>query len=210
MTILCDIMERHGSDKSTCHKYTEIYYEMFKDKQYTDIRLFEMGLGTTDSKYPCYMPYVNAKPGASLYGWREFFKNSQIYGADIDKNTLFSDKNIKTFYCNQKDSISIKNMWDHADLQEPFDIIIDDGLHKANAQYTFLYNSIDKLKIGGYFITEDIKNHTNPSKNEYGKLEELIKVLSRQRSDFEFKFLNLNPEYRPKGDDIRLIVKRLE
>ena len=41
------------------------------------------------------------KPGASLRVWNEYFKNATIYGADIDKSTLFEEKKIKTFYVDQ-------------------------------------------------------------------------------------------------------------
>ena len=31
---------------------------------------------------------INGKPGASLRAWRDYFVNSVVYGADIDKNIL--------------------------------------------------------------------------------------------------------------------------
>lgn len=48
-------------------------------------------------------------------------------------------------------------MWNRPELQENFDIIIDDGLHQASANVCFFENSVFKLKKGGYFIIEDIK-----------------------------------------------------
>ena len=50
------------------------------------------------------------RPGASLYGWCEFFPNSHIFGADIDDDVLFNTKKIKTFYCDQTNPESIKKM----------------------------------------------------------------------------------------------------
>ena len=44
---------------------------------------------------------INGKPGASLYGWSDFFPNSKIFGADIDINILFRTERIKTYYCDQ-------------------------------------------------------------------------------------------------------------
>ena len=41
---------------------------------------------------------INGKPGASLRAWRDYFENALIYGADIDKNILFKENRINTFF----------------------------------------------------------------------------------------------------------------
>jgi hypothetical protein len=51
-------------------------------------------------------------------------------------------------------------MWNNRELWEPFDIIIDDGLHEFKANVCFFENSIFKLKRGGYYIIEDIIKNT--------------------------------------------------
>ena len=99
---------------------------------------------------------INGRPGASLYGWSEFFPNSEIFGADIDDKILFNTNKIKTFYCDQTNPDIIKQMWDNPDLQDNFDIIIEDGLHTFHANVCFFENSIHKLNPNGYFIIEDI------------------------------------------------------
>ena len=100
---------------------------------------------------------TNGSPGASLYGWQEFFTNSFIYGADIDKDILFNTDKIKTFYCDQTKPDIIKQMWnDNNDLSDNFDIIVEDGLHTFDANVCFFENSIHKLKPNGYYIIEDI------------------------------------------------------
>ena len=53
----------------------------------------------------------DGKPGASLRVWKDYFINSRVYGADIDKSILFEEDRIKKFYVNQLDSSSIKEMW---------------------------------------------------------------------------------------------------
>jgi hypothetical protein len=53
-------------------------------------------------------------------------------------------------------------MWNEPNLQEKFDIIIEDGLHEFNANVCFFENSIHKLKQNGYFIIEDIINNDKP------------------------------------------------
>ena len=100
---------------------------------------------------------IDGRPGASLYGWNEFFINSKIYGADIDSDILFNTDNIKTFYCDQTKPDIIKNMWNNNLLDGLFDIIIDDGLHTFYANECFFENSIHKLNKNGYYIIEDIR-----------------------------------------------------
>jgi hypothetical protein len=162
-TTLCEIMGRHGSDKGSAnigcswHNYTTFYYSIFKEMREKQLRVFELGLGTNNINIPSNMG-VNGRPGGSLYGWEEFFPNSCIFGADIDAGVLFNTCKIKTYYCDQTNPEIIKKMWDNSDLQENFDIIIDDGLHSFNANVSFFENSIHKLKPTGYFIIEDILN----------------------------------------------------
>ena len=158
---LCEIMGRHGSDKGSInieyswHNYTTFYYSIFKDLREKPLRVFELGLGTNNINIPSNMG-PDGIPGASLYGWSEFFINSHIFGADIDTDILFNTDKIKTFYCDQTNPEIIRKMWNEPDLQDNFDIIVDDGLHKFNANVCFFENSIHKLKPNGYFIIEDI------------------------------------------------------
>jgi len=163
VTPLCEIMCRNKSDKGhtdlkkAWHNYTTFYYSIFKNMQDKELRIFELGIGSNNPNFPCYMG-VDARPGASLYGWNEFFYNSKIYGADIDKDILFNTDSIKTFYCDQRDPNIIHNMWNEPELKENFDIIIDDGFHNIYANICFFENSIHKLKSKGYYIIEDIHN----------------------------------------------------
>jgi len=54
---------------------------------------------------------INYKPGSSLRVWKDYFKNAEIYGADLDKTILFNNEDkIHTFYVDQLDSGSIKKM----------------------------------------------------------------------------------------------------
>ena len=160
-TRLCEIMGRNESDKghenilASRHNYTTFYYSIFNELSEKPLRLFELGLGTNNVNLASNMgPY--GRPGASLYGWREFFPNAQIFGADIDRDILFNTDRIKTFYCDQTNPDIIKAMWEEPVLEENFDIIIDDGLHTFDANVCFFENSIHKLNPGGYFIIEDV------------------------------------------------------
>ena len=166
-TPLCEIMGRHRSDKGSSdnstswHNYTVTYYNLFKHLQHEKLRVFELGLGTTNTDIPSNMG-PNGRPGASLYGWREFFPNSEIFGADIDRRILFTDDRIHTFYCNQTIPDAISRLWANPILSDEFNIIIDDGLHEFSANVCFFENSIRKLTPGGFYIIEDILKENIP------------------------------------------------
>jgi SAM-dependent methyltransferase len=198
-TPLCEIMGRCGSDKGSIdienswHNYTTFYYSIFKDLREKELRIFELGLGTNNPNIPSNMG-PNGVPGASLYGWSEFFPNSHIFGADIDTNILFNTEKIKTFYCDQTNPEIIKKMWDEPELQDNFDIIVEDGLHTFNANVCFLENSIHKLKQNGFFIIEDILpweqylfvNKIKDWESQYkGYIFTLLKVPSKRNINFD-------------------------
>jgi len=203
-TPLCEIMGRNKSDKgsntieSSWHNYTTFYYSIFKDLGEKQLRVFELGLGTNNTKLKCNMG-INGRPGASLYGWSEFFPNSHIFGADIDTDILFNTDKIKTFYCDQRNPEIIKKMWNEPALQDNFDIIVEDGLHSFNANVCFFENSIHKLKQNGYFIIEDISN------NEEYLFKNKIKEWERQYKDCLFTLLKI-PSSRNVCDNTLLVV----
>jgi SAM-dependent methyltransferase len=206
-TTLCEIMGRHGSDKGSVdienshHNYTTFYYSIFKDLSEKQLRIFELGLGTNNINVPSNMG-INGRPGASLFGWSEFFQNSSVFGADIDTNILFNTKKIKTFYCDQTNANIIKKMWDEPELQDNFDIIIEDGLHMFHANVIFFENSIHKLKPNGYFIIEDILE-------EY-EVPFLLKIKEWEahHKDCVFTLLKI-PSSKNIWDNTLLVVKKI-
>jgi SAM-dependent methyltransferase len=153
-------MEKYGSDKGavkpTRHNYSILYNSLFKSRFQEPVRIFELGLGTNNVSMASNMG-ADGKPGASLYAWRELFPKAQIFGADIDRQILFESERIKTFYCDQTSETSIKELWGSNDLQDGFDIIIDDGLHTFEANQCFFENSSKKIRPGGYYIIEDMR-----------------------------------------------------
>mgnify|MGYP001082407484 FL=1 len=164
-TPLCKIMNDNRSDKGGVrHNYTMLYHHLFEGMSKDKLNVFELGLGTNMLDVPSNMGR-DGRPGASLYGWSDYFVNSNIYGADIDKRILFNDESrrIKSYFCDQTKPEEILKMWDNNDLKDiEFDIIVEDGLHSVSANITFFTNSIHKLKDGGIYITEDLVRDTVP------------------------------------------------
>jgi SAM-dependent methyltransferase len=205
-TPLCEIMGRNKSDKgsinigSSWHNYTTFYYSIFKDLCNKKLRIFELGLGTNNINLPSNMG-ANGRPGASLYGWSEFFPNSEIFGADIDTEILFNTDKIRTFYCDQTNNVIIKQLWNESDLQDNFDIIIDDGLHTFDANVCFFENSIHKLKPNGYYIIEDILN------NEEHLFISKIDEWEHQYNDCLFTLLTI-PSFNRHDNRLLVVFKK--
>ena len=203
-TVLCEIMGRYRSDKGDAniteswHNYTTFYYSAFKDRRDTHLRVFELGLGTNNTAIPSNMG-PDGLPGASLYGWKDFFPLAHIFGADIDKDILFQTDRIQTFYCDQTNPDTIKTMWEDPALQEPFDIIIEDGLHIFDANVCFFENSIHKLASNGYYIIEDVLKEEEPM------FLEKIKEWELQYTDCVFTILTI-PSTKNSRDNALVVV----
>jgi len=154
---LTDLMNLSGSDKggrNNHHNFASYYSEIFFHKK-NDIKNFlEIGLGTNDTSVLSNMG-SNGIPLASLRAWRDYFKNANIYGADIDKNILKNEDRIETFYVDQTDPITIKEMFKNIG-EKKFDIILEDGLHEYNANICFFENAIEYLEPNGTYIIEDV------------------------------------------------------
>jgi hypothetical protein len=211
-TLLCHLMVDYLSDKGTImnkpsfrqHNYSIAYNEFFKNDRQKAIRLFELGLGTNNLDVLSNMG-PQGRPGASLRGWRDYFPYGQIYGADIDKRILFEDSRIKTFYCDQTDPQTIAELWSNPELNENFDIIIEDGLHTFDANICFFENSIHKLNKGGLYIIEDIYGPNIPQYVE--KFEEYEKT--NRFPNLLIKIYSLPHQTNRDGNNI-IVIKKLQ
>lgn len=157
---LGDLFARYGSDKSTVHNYHLMYAALLKGKRNLPLDILEIGLGTNNTSLPSNMG-KNGKPGASLRAFRDWGPNSKIYGADIDKEILFSEERISTFFVDQTNPKTLKDLAAQFS-QKRFDLIIDDGLHNTWANLNTLNFALDLLKPGGIFVVEDILNEYLP------------------------------------------------
>lgn len=206
-TPLCEIMGRHKSDKgnqditNSLHNYTTFYHSIFKDMRDKPLRIFELGLGTNNPEFTHWMG-EDGRPGASLYGWSEFFPNAQVFGADIDDSILFQTDSIKTYYCDQTNPDAISKMWNSPELHEPFDIIVDDGLHEYEANIHFFEHSIHKLAPNGYYIIEDVNRDQLPLFQQ--KVEEYKEYYPTLR----FTFVDIPSTANRENDNVLLVVYR--
>lgn len=206
-TKMCGVMGKHRSDKSQwlgfgLHNYTTVYSALFGGLRDRPLRIFELGLGTNNPDLVSTMGVHYWRPGASLRGWRELFPHALVFGADIDRDVLFEEDRIKTFYCDQTDRTAIRELWAQPALHGGMDILIEDGLHTFEGNCTFLEGSLEQLRPGGYYVVEDILQET--FKQWHNQLET---VYSKQYPNYEFAFVEL-PSPSNGLDNNLLIVRR--
>jgi hypothetical protein len=172
------IASKHGTDKGGTfspeenyenfyHTYTDFYELLFSNRRAEITLVFECGIGSNDSCVAGNFRFWNEKisglfqenvmhgPGSSLRMWKEYFPNARIYGADIDSKCLFQEGRISTFQMDQTDPLSVKHFWEQVG-ESSFDLMIDDGLHEFQAGRCLFENSFERLKIGAFYVIEDV------------------------------------------------------
>jgi hypothetical protein len=157
MKTLTQIINFYGSDKNLSN-YTPKYEEVFESIRNEKFSMLEIGIGTIIPWAQSSMANTrvpNYKPGASLRSWQEYFPNAKIYGGDIQFDTQFEEERIKTFLFDSTNKfecdVALENM--------TFKIIIDDGLHTADAQIATFNNLYDRVEDGGFYVIEDINQY---------------------------------------------------
>ena len=211
-TKLCRLMTWYGSDKGSMtwygnyqtmgyHNYTTVYSALFSPLMERPLRVFELGLGSNNPNMPANMS-VEGRPGASLRGWRDFLPQARVYGADLDRDVLFTEERIKTYYCDQCDATAIANLWAEPELREGMDILIEDGMHSFEANISFLNGSLEQVRCGGFYVVEDIQRKT------HGQwLEVLEKDYGKRYPNYEFALVDVPNLHNPNSNTL-LIAQR--
>lgn len=144
MTRLCELALKYDTDKcpewrgGTGHEYTPFYSEQLRGR--TIKRVLEIGICT----------------GASLRMWAEYFPRAEIWGIDSVPETMFNADRIHTLICDQADTLSLiktRNLF----LPDTFDLMIDDGSHRAEDQILSAQILSELLTLNGLYIIEDVQ-----------------------------------------------------
>jgi len=204
LTYLCDL---YGTDKGSFrnsdhpyrwppHSYSDFYSMIFDDNRLNVRYFFECGIGTNNPDIEANMT-IHGRPAASLRVWRDYFPNAHIIGADIDKDILFSEERISTYYIDQTDSKSVDAFWKAVGVKN-VDIILDDGLHTFEAGVTLFENSIGHLAPHGLYIIEDIKD------------KYLFDYLNyfNDSDKYQVYFINLFRPYAELGDNNLILIQK--
>jgi hypothetical protein len=141
-------LEHNLSDKIYWHKFDK-FYEKFippSAKNILEIGIFK---------------------GDSIRYWRTRFPDAKIYGLDILLKTAEwpKDDNIFYFQLDQSNVKEYKRVL--AKINEPVDLIIEDGSHDPLHQKISLMESLSALTKGSIYILEDI--HTSHLNHTYYK-----------------------------------------
>jgi demethylmacrocin O-methyltransferase len=95
--------------------------------------------------------------GRSLRAWRDYFPNAEVYGMDINPQSLFTEDRIQCTLGDQGDQHSLVSV---ARKYGPFDFICDDGSHVFHHQLVSLLTLWEYVNFGGFYIIEDIQDGT--------------------------------------------------
>lgn len=153
MTKLCRLAYKYGTDKcpKISHPYTPYYHEMFKKRRKDIKKVIEVGVGTR--RYMHYFPdhYIT---GASLYMWRDYFPNAQIYGIDVLPGAMCEGERIQTFLLDQTKIEDLETLIKKTGTD--IDIFIDDGLHSMTTQLNLCKTMMTMLDKDVTYIIEDV------------------------------------------------------
>jgi hypothetical protein len=187
LTELCKLAYKYGSDKcpEIGHQYTPFYYEFLKDKRQSIKKVLEMGVGSTRQ----YKHIANYHLGASLYMWRDFFPNAQIYGGDIVPSSVFEDGRVKTFLCDERNEGDIKRLIEQTGSD--IDLVVDDASHHI-ADQRFLFKTLmPLLKKDVIYIIEDCGR---------------TRSLSKELGEYDCFIPKLIPNDRPSAHDGIIVI----
>lgn len=194
-TPLCELAYKYGTDKCPRikHGYTPHYYSLFKDIRNSVKMIFEMGIGYYKGIEKADLTYDPGlkrwyQRGASLKMWRDFFPNAQVVGADVQPATLFKEKRIKTYLCDQTNEKQVRDLLKI--IGKKIDIFIDDGSHNKDHQVLLAETALPFLKKDVIYIIEDV---TYP---EY---------ISQQLTKYDCEVVDGGKRWR---DDHLVIVKK--
>ncbi len=203
-TPMCQEMTAQGSDNCRLwHNYTTIYAKLLDGWRGRALTIAELGLGTNNPALVSSMGSTG-RPGASLRGWRALFPKARIFGADIDRDILFEEERIKTFYCDQLDPAAIAALWAQPELADGADLIIEDGLHTFEANIAFMNGSLGALRPHGIYVIEDIATETLPQWRAV-----LAGTYAPKFPAHDFALLAL-PNPANRLDNNMLVVRRLD
>lgn len=150
---LSSLFQMYGSDKcSVHHQYHLLYAHLLAKLDNNPKKILEIGIGTNNPELVSTMG-IAGHPGASLRAFRDFLPNTEIVGADVDKECLFEEERIHTCFTDQ---LSLLTLHSTLGNMGPYDMIIDDGLHAIGANINVILFGLEHIASPGFLVIEDI------------------------------------------------------
>lgn len=129
---------QHGAEKHQL--YLNHYERHFQQLVQHHVDLLELGIYR----------------GGSLLQWRDFFRNGQIVGLDLDPVSIDDPTGRIVTYQGDQADLALLDRIAHERAPGGFDIIIDDASHIAALTKISFWHLFDNhLKPGGYYVIED-------------------------------------------------------
>ncbi len=188
ITELCKLGYKYGTDKcpQIKHAYTPFYYEFLHKRRQSIEKLLELGIGHTrpNKHIPEVVYELGIAPqlmrGASLYMWRDFFPHAQIYGADNNPETIFTDERITTYLCDERKTEDLTQLVHH--IGRNIDIVIDDASHRTHDQIFAASTLLPLLTKDVTYIIEDVTHskHICWALNKIGEFDYYMPPLYRK------------------------------
>lgn len=158
-----ELFNKYGSDKDR-NGYSPFYDLVFGRIRSQVKSVAEVGIGTLIEGAPSSMVgycLPGYSPGGSLRAWADYFPNAEIHGFDIQPDTQFKAERITTHLLNSLEPLppGFTHSTDEYGVvrrRYAFDIIIDDGSHRAMHQLRTLQNFLPLLRQGGFYVIEDV------------------------------------------------------
>ena len=142
---ICDIFNKHGSDKDR-KGYLQVYNSLFHKICLDSVTVLEIG--------------ICSKSISSLTALSEYFENAKIIGiasADGDLEESSHDSRIETFCCDASKKDAVVNFITGMD-DVKFDVIIDSGCRRDMDRINTLRNFYPHLNNGGIYIIEGLEH----------------------------------------------------
>jgi len=159
MTELCDLGRKWHTDKGPsenplAHAYTPAYHQLLNARREEVKKVLEIGIGWAGLMHSDY------RAGGSLFMWRDYFPNAEIYGLEIREDSLVYAERIHSYQCDQssEDSLRLAAIWVGAEL----DLIVDDGSHVKEDQVLTARILKPLLAPNGIYVIEDVHDAELP------------------------------------------------
>ena len=174
MSLLEHLFTKYGTDKGIWG-YTPAYEKFLEHRRLLIRKVLEIGVcGARD--------IPNNVTGASLFAWREYFPNAQIYGLDNDARWMVNDEpRIKTFHVDAYDSYALGEVM--AKIGWDIDFICDDAVHDPIPQINLINDLWPFLARGGVYAIEEACPYKVPN----GALAHMIRNFPKDVAVTEFQ-----------------------
>jgi len=185
------LFTRFGTDKGTWG-YTAYYATAMEARRFDVKAVLEVGI--------CgYRDIPNNVVGASLFVWREYFPNAEIYGIDNDSRFIFNDQpRIHTALADAYDVASLSMALIDFNVGRPFDMIVDDAVHDPEPQLHLANMLTPALAKGGRYFIEEACPY---------KLNEPYENWLSHRINLAGEITGIHACVTPKPEELMILIK---